>query len=559
MSITETFPAFSTTPALHVASLRQPTRCSVSKPPEEPPPTAPANIPGSVNRPAKKELPPRPPTPPAPNLLEVLGERTLDTVDDVYLHYSRYFRAAIPESPTPTGKPRIVILGSGWAAHSFVKVINADQYEVTVVSPRNFYFFTPLLAATAVGTIEFRSVVDPMRRANPQVGFYEAACTGIDLERGEVECIPVQLNATNSAQDHQPGPSATPFRLSYDYLLISVGERAGTFGVPGAAEHAHFLKELGDAVRLRRAIVGAFELAALPGQTEEQRRDQLHFVVTGGGATGCEFAGELSDFLLRDLRAKYGALLPLVRVTLLQSRNALLTAFEARLQARALDNFYLRRVDVRLNARVIKVTENEVHLADGTVLRFGVLVWAAGNAPRALTASIIDAVNAASSAAPPQPPPARKLAVDDWLRVRGASRVFALGDCALLTDGPLPATAQVAGQQGAYLARAFRKIARIRAKRDAKGKEPLTDEALVEMLKPFRFLSLGLMTYIGDEKALVQFGSNGEAPRVALSGFVSYLLWLSTYAVKQVDTRNRVLVLFDWFKTKVFGRDLSQF
>lgn len=533
--------AFTVTAPALCASVHRVPRCSVSKPPEEP---------RATDR--KRTVTPSQP----PTIFETLSERTLDTIDDVALHYGRLFRREEP-LPTGVGRPRIVVLGSGWAAHSFIKVIDASKYDVTVISPRNFYFFTPLLAATAVGTIEFRSVVDPIRRANPLVNFYEAACTGVDLDRNEVQCIPVRGGGD---PERAAVKSATEsFNIAYDYLLVTVGEKAGTFGVPGVATYAHFLKEIGDSVRLRRAIVQAFEAAALPGQSDEDRRARLHFVVTGGGATGCEFAGELSDFVLRDLRAKYPALLPLTRVTLLQSRNALLTTFEARLQARALDNFYLRRVDVRLNVRVINVTKDAVHLSDGVTLRYGVLVWAAGNAPRDITTAISNAV-VKRTGEDAQPPPRRKLTVDSWLRVQGANRVFALGDCASFVDGPLPATAQVAGQQGAYMARAFRKWSRIRETQGA-AEDPLAgpEDVWADSLKPFRFLSLGVMTYIGDEKALVQLGGSNDAPKVAFSGFVSYLLWLSTYAVKQVATRNRVLVLFDWFKTRAFGRDLSQF
>ncbi len=129
---------------------------------------------------------------------------------------------------------------------------------------------------------------------------------------------------------------------------------------------------------------------------------------------------------------------------------------------------------------------------------------------------------------------------------------LALGDCSYLTEEPLPATAQVAGQQGAYLARAFRKW----SKRNGEWVEAVK---WVEAVRPFRFLSLGVMTYIGNENALLQVETGADTPKIALSGFVSYLLWVSTYAVKQVATRNRILVLFDWFKTKVFGRDVSQF
>lgn len=504
--------------------------------------------------------PPKPAPARKPNVFENVRDRTLDTIDDVSLHFRRQFGS----SPKRIGKKQVVVLGTGWAAHSFIKVIDEEAYDVTLVSPRNFYFFTPLLAATAVGTIEFRSVVDPIRRANPFVNFYEGVATGIDLDRSEIECVPINRRADSTASEVDHTDVAAPFRVRYDYLLVTVGEKAGTFGVPGVRENAHFLKEISDSIRLRNSIIGAFEEAALPlpSMTDAERRDKLHFVVVGGGPTGCEFAGELSDFVINDLRVKYASLLPLVRVTLLQSRDSILTSFESNLQDRALDNFANRSIDVLLKARVANVTKDVITLGDGREIRYGVLVWAAGNSPRDLTKTIIDAVNVKAGlrsvggvlekgegdvTSAPQPNE-RKLTVDDWLRVRGTENVFALGDCSYLPAGPLPATAQVAGQQGAYMARAFRKLQKSGVERE-----------WTQAVKPFRFLSLGAMAYIGDTKALLQLEAGPDGNNIALSGFISYLLWASTYAVKQVATRNRILVLFDWFKTKVFGRDVSQF
>lgn len=241
----------------------------------------------------------------------------------------------------------------------------------------------------------------------------------------------------------------------------------------------------------------------------------------------------------------------LVTVTLLQSADSILTQFEGALQKRALDNFSKRRVDIMLGARVTKVTDSVVELKDGSEVPYSILVWAAGTSPRKLVLDIIASINERAEAENPgQPPPQsskRKLTVDPWLRVCGAPHVFALGDCSSFESGPLPATAQVAGQEGAYVARLLRKVKNVPFKSDE------------EMPHPFRFLSLGVMSYIGNDQAVMQIPTSSEKSLPLPSGLVSYLLWASVYAVKQVATRNRVLVLFDWFKTRVFGRDISEF
>lgn len=187
-------------------------------------------------------------------------------------------------------------------------------------------------------------------------------------------------------------------------------------------------------------------------------------------------------------------------------------------------------------------------------------------------------------------PAAAKLAVDPFLRVIGARDVIALGDCSALVGAPLPATAQVAGQQGAYAAHLVNRgyllgLGGLDKTPPAKPAEALTwtdrvfgtldgglggssadsgDDAassgsagMVSYKRPFEFLSLGIMAYVGGNAAVLE--SDVADLDVQLSGSFAFLLWRSVYITKQVSLRNRVLILFDWLKARVFGRDLSQF
>lgn len=167
--------------------------------------------------------------------------------------------------------------------------------------------------------------------------------------------------------------------------------------------------------------------------------------------TGCEFAGELCDFVRSDLAPRYGAtLVSLIRVTLLQSGATLLSQFEKSLQDMALSDFR-ERVQVRLNARVRSVNASHVVLMDGSEVAYGMLVWAAGNGTREIVGKLIEAATGETTAKAMGR--RGKLVTDAWLRVCGLRGVFAAGDCAEVVGEKLPSTAQVAGQQGAFLGR----------------------------------------------------------------------------------------------------------
>jgi NADH:ubiquinone reductase (non-electrogenic) len=300
--------------------------------------------------------------------------------------------------------------------------------------------------------------------------------------------------------------------------------------------------------------------------------------------------------------------MPYVSVTLLQSAQSVLTAFAAALQERALAALSQSGIEARLGVRVVEVTASEVVLKTGERLPAGLCVWSTGNASRPFVRDLVDKIPEQRALNAAAPPTAKKLAVDPYLRVVGAEDVVALGDCAstLLAGGPfLPATAQVAGQQGAYVGRMLSRgfsFGRggldqpppVRAVSDAARRAALrppppldlgrlgarpgglteldldaatTGDPYANLAPPpgaeyatrqvFEFLSLGLLASLGRETALVQ--AEAGPLSVQLAGFVAWLLYASVYLVKQVSLRNRVLILFDGIKTRVFGRDLSQF
>lgn len=429
--------------------------------------------------------------------------------------------AYIQKEPSPTGAPqptspaaaskkrRLVVLGGGFGSFRLARGVTAKRYDLTVVSPRNHFLFTPLLASTTVGTVEFRSIIEPLRFAQPGLRYFQATCTGINAERKTIRCEPQGEEA---------------FDLPYDILVIGVGTTTSTFGVPGVTDHAVFLKQLSDARLIRRRIVDALERASLPHTTEEERKRLLHFVIVGGGPTGVEFAAELHDFVDRDLRRAFSSIADLLQITILEAGSSLLSTFDRDLSQYTMRFFRARKIEVRTDSIVKEVRAQEVILKDGSIVPFGVLVWAAGVAPVELTAGLPFAKGKNG-----------RILTDSFLRVLDHPDIYAIGDCALVQGSDLPMTGQVAQQQGKYLAKALNLSAR------------------GAVTRPFHFTDLGMLAYIGENRAVA------DLPGVSWRGFFAWLLWRSVYITKLVGLRNKARVLFDWARTRIFGRDVSSF
>lgn len=120
-------------------------------------------------------------------------------------------------------RERIVILGTGWASHSLCKSIDSTKYEVIVISPRNYFLFTPMLAASAVGTVEFKSICEPIRNVNPFVDYLEASATRVHVNNNTITCSGNKIDGTSS--------ESVQFNVPYDYLVIAVGAKVNTYGI----------------------------------------------------------------------------------------------------------------------------------------------------------------------------------------------------------------------------------------------------------------------------------------------------------------------------------------
>lgn len=483
-------------------------------------------------------------------------------------------------------RERLVILGTGWGAAAFLKDIDMDKYDVTVVSPRNHFLFTPMLAGASVGTVEFRSITESIRQINLNANYLEGTASEIDPVKKTIECESVVCEG-NSCEINS-------FTVEYDKLIVTVGAQTNTFGIPGVRENCCFLKQVEDARRIRTAIVNLFERANLPGLTDDQRKEILTFAVIGAGPTGVEFASELRDFVEQDGPKYYPNLLKFVRIKVIEASPTILAPFDKSLQQEAIAQLTksvgskdpvaqsllpedFKFTELLLSSGVSEVKEDRIVLNDGREVPYGLAVWAAGNGPLPITLQLIEAIGEGEQAEA-QAVARGRIAVDPWLRVIGGNGdVFAFGDCSCIMSGQLPATAQVASQQGEFLARlmsleynfntgidestGITLPPKMDSNREKKLSERITSFACQdeEYAAPFQFLNLGILAYTGSGSALAQLQlAPEEDKRIMGTGKIGFGLWRSVYLSKQVSSRNRILVFFDWVKVQIFGRDITR-
>jgi len=318
------------------------------------------------------------------------------------------------------------------------------------------------------------------------------------------------------------------------------------------------------------------ETATFKDQSPEEIQRLLHMVVVGGGPTGVEFAGELQDFFHSDLKKWIPEIKDTFHVTLVEALPNVLPMFSKQLIDYTEKTFQEETITIRTKTMVKKVTDKYIEAEstgpDGKKIiekiPFGLLVWATGNALRPLVKDLINQI-------PAQKDSRRGLAVNEYLVVKGTENVWAVGDCAVANYAP---TAQVAAQEGAFLARMFNNMAKTHEIEGQLGELSVTQETAkskeardaafgeikelqkrlrrVKQIGPFEYSHQGSLAYIGSEKAVADI--SWFSGNIASGGTVTYIFWRSAYLSMCFSTRNRILVMMDWAKAKVFGRDVSR-
>ena len=412
-------------------------------------------------------------------------------------------------------RTRLVILGSGWAGFELVRKIDHKLFDTLMVSPRNHFVFTPLLASTSVGTLEFRSVTEPVRRTLKGDQFLQAHCEAIDLAAKTVHC--------RSSLDTNKDPISVPF----DRLVIAVGALSNTFGIRGVQENVLFLKEISDAKRIRQRIIECFECATHPGLPLERVKELLHFCVVGGGPTGVEFSAELNDFIVEDVRRLYPDLFKHVKITVFDVASRILGGFDASLADYTMKKFSRQGIEIVTGRAVKAVDAHSLTIDTGETVQTGMIVWATGLAPNPLVDRLTDFLKDKSG----------RLLTDGRLNVLNKfgnpiDSVYALGDCATIQGNDLPCTAQVAKQKAKYLRNLLN--------------QPRADQ------REFEYKYAGSMAYIGGWRAIADIKS------VNTRGWIAWVFWRSAYFSMAVSWRNKLLIPMYWFLTWAFGRDVTK-
>jgi NADH dehydrogenase len=395
-------------------------------------------------------------------------------------------------------KARVVIIGGGFGGLSVARALSREPVHVTLVDRCNHHLFQPLLYQVAMAGLAPGEIAVPIR--------------SVLSRQKNARVLLAEVNSVDLLAKRVETREALP--LPYDYLVIATGAENSYFGHDDWARVAPGLKDLDDAVEIRRRVLVAFEAAEREPDPTVQRQ-HLTFIVIGGGPTGVELAGaiaELATFVLaRDFRAIHS---DATRVVLIEGGDRILSGFDPKLSESAAQSLKAMGVELRTGLRVTAIDEGGVscgseRLAASTVL------WAAGVRGSGLSQALGLPVDRQGRAL-----------VEQDCSLKAHPEIFVIGDAAAFVPAGaaacLPGVSPVAMQQGRFVAR---QIARTLAGAPR---------------QIFKYVDKGSMATIGRSRAVAQVG------KLQLSGFLAWLAWLTVHIFYLIDFRNRLVVLVDW-------------
>ena len=411
-------------------------------------------------------------------------------------------------------RPRVVIVGGGFGGLAAVKQLRSVPVDVALLDRRNYHLFQPLLYQVATGVLSAANIASPLR----EILRFQRNCRVLLAQVDDFDLVNRQVILREG------------IKVPYDWLIVAGGATQGYFGHDEWAEFAPALKTIEDATEIRKRILYAFE-AAERETDPERRRAWLTFVIVGGGPTGVELAGALSDIAHYTLRNDFRNISSTqARIILVEASEYPLDMFGGDLPRKSLDALSKLNVEVRTKTKAVDMGAGQItleHEGKRETIRTGTVVWAAGVKASPLSLRL-------SEASGVQTDRAGRIPVGPDLTLAGYPNVMVIGDMvsAKQDDKPLPGLAPVAMQQGKYCA------------------ERIANQLAGRSTPPFRYHDRGTMAVIGRYRAVVEIGTR------RFSGLLAWLLWLIIHIAQITQFRNRLLVFVQWGWT-FFTRDRS--
>jgi NADH dehydrogenase len=410
-------------------------------------------------------------------------------------------------------RPRIVIVGGGFAGIATAKALRHCDADVTIIDRRNHHIFQPLLYQVATAVLAPSDVAAPIRQLaakQKNVAVTLAEVVGVDLKSRSVDA-------------EYPGVGVR--KIDFDYLVIAAGTQSSYFGHNEFAKYAPCLKTMTDAEAIRGKILTAYELAESTDDTSERQR-QMTFVLVGAGPTGVELAASIAQMTTTTLRSNFRRIDPArTSIFLLEGGKRVLPSFAESLSEKAAKRLAQLGVRVITGAMVEHIDDRGV-MVGGKRIESATVLWTAGVAPSPLVKMLGVPTDRAGRAC-----------VGPLLNVPDVPWLFVIGDTAtVMQDGrPLPGVAQVAIQQGRYVGSLITWLI-------GGGATP----------RPFRYFNKGNMAVIGKNFAIMESG------RIRLAGLTAWLIWAFIHLMFLPQLQNRRRVQNQWFWSYFTGQRSSR-
>ena len=412
---------------------------------------------------------------------------------------------------------KILILGGGFAGISVLRELESsfkhdDNIQITLVNEDNFFLFTPMLPELASGMIRPSAISIPLRMVCKKTEFIQAKVSSIDLKS--------KLVAITRPFDGMVKV------LSYDYLVIAMGSTTNFFGNKRIEKHAFTIKTIQDAIGIKTHLIHMLEIADTEKNPTLQEK-LLTVVVVGAGFAGVETIGELNDFVRDSVKSYYHNINPEnIKMILISANGAILPELGEELGKKAYES--LKKAGIRIipNTKAVDAGEDYVFLGNGETIPCDTMIWTAG----VTIDSVITELDCEHKSG--------RIAVDQYLKLTNDDTVFALGDCAAITDtktgGLYPPTAQHALRQSKIVSH------NLQAKISGKTN-----------LRPFNFESKGMMAIIGKRDGIAKISGH------SLTGLPAWFVWKTYYLMMLPTFEKKLKVAMDWTVNSLFTRDIT--